>query len=579
MSALPSTTSGPNRDEHLARLLAELSERARQGQPADVEVVARDHPDLAVELRELWAAAQFAEEFARPRTLSRLPTLPANRLVVPPSDPSLAGRSFGDFEVLEKIGQGGMGVVFKARQKSLDRVVALKTILRGAHASPADLARFQVEAEALADLEHPSIVPVYGVGEHDGLAWLAMRYVEGQTLTALLSRGPLRARQAATLLAAIARAVDFAHEHGILHRDLKPSNILLDGEGRPHVTDFGLAKRVASTGCQSAEGLAAHTGLTQTGAVMGTPAYMAPEQVSGSRGTPSPASDVYSLGIILYEMLTGRPPFQAPTPIEVWLRVLDQDPVPPGVLNPKVDPDLELICLKCIQKLPELRYPSAAQLAADLEAYLAGEELSVRRTRLADVPKLFSRLLRETHHAVVLENWGVLWMMHSLKILLQCVITTVMAWGGVRNPLWYLLLWGGGLMVWGSVFWHLRKRAGPILFVERQVAHVWGAAILGTISVFVLEMLLDMPVLTLAPMLAVIAGITFVVKAGMLTGAFYVQAAAQFLITVPMALWPDYGVLLFGLVTAGCFFVPGLYYHRQRLRTLKEAEPTGEPGA
>jgi serine/threonine-protein kinase len=424
-----------------------------------------------------------------------------------------------------------------------------------------------------------------------------MRYVEGHTLAALLARGPLRQREAARLLAAIARAVDFAHQRGILHRDLKPSNILLQRKTQisksksqapgdavddcdlrfeicdlePVVTDFGLAKRVASPGCQPGDG-----GLTQTGAVLGTPAYMAPEQVSGSRGTPSPASDVYSLGIILYEMLTGRPPFQAPTPIEVWLRVLDQDPVRPGVLNPKVDPDLELICLKCIQKFPELRYQSAAALAADLEAYLAGEELSVRRTRLADVPQLFSRLLRDTHHAVVLENWGVLWMMHSVKILLQCVITTVMAWNGVTTPWWYLLLWGGGLMTWGAVFWHLRKRAGPILFVERQVAHVWGAAILGTISVFVLEMLLGLPVLRLAPMLAVIAGITFVVKAGMLTGAFYVQAAAEFLIALPMALWPDYGILLFGLVTAGCFFVPGLYYRRQRLRTQKEAATSQE---
>ena len=569
MSALPLTTSGPNRDERLARLLAELTENARQGQPADVEVVARDHPDLAVELRELWAAAQFAEEFARPRSpahrtlrsgLGRSPVLSA---------PSLTGRSFGDFELLEEIGRGGMGVVYKAVQRSLGRVVALKTILRGEQARPADVARFQVEAESLAHLDHPHIVGVYAAGEHDGQAWFSMRYVEGETLTALLSRGPLRARDAASLLAVIARAVDFAHERGILHRDLKPSNILIDREGRPHVTDFGLAKRVRAT-----EREAAWTGLTHSGAIVGTPAYMAPEQVSGSRGKPSPASDVYSLGVILYEMLTGRPPFQAPTPVDTLLLVLDQDPVRPGLLNPKVDPDLELICLKCIQKEPELRYASAALLAADLEAYLAGEQLSVRRTRLADVGQLFGRLFRETHHAVVLENWGVLWMCHSLKIFLQCVITTVMAWQGVTNPLWYLLLWGGGLVVWGGIFWHLRKRAGPVLFIERQVAHVWAAAILGTISVFVLEILLRRPVLELAPMLAVIAGITFIVKAGMLTGAFYVQAVSQFLITIPMALFPDYGILLFGVVTAFGFFIPGLHYRRQRLRSLQAQRDT-----
>jgi serine/threonine-protein kinase len=582
MSALPSTTTGPDRDERLARLLLELSERAGRGEAADVEEVARDHPDLAVELRELWAAAQFAEEFARPRTLARRTTIPPNAPAgrgadaTPCADPGLAGRSFGDFDLLEEIGRGGMGVVYKAWQKSLGRVVALKTILRGEQATPADVARFQVEAEALAHLDHPNIVPIYGASDTDGQAWFSMRYVEGQTLTALLSRGPLRAGDAARLLAAIARAVDFAHGRGILHRDLKPSNILLDREGRPHVTDFGLAKRVQTqeSPVATAPGGAAWTTLTHSGGIVGTPAYMAPEQVSGSRGTPSPASDVYSLGVILYEMLTGRPPFQAPTPVDTLLMVLDQDPVRPGMLNPKVDPDLELICLKCIQKEPELRYASAAQLAADLEAYLAGEQLSIRETRLADVGQLFARMFRETHHAVVLENWGVLWMCHSLKIFLQCVITAVMAWLGVRNPLWYLLLWGGGLMVWGAIFWRLRKRAGPVLFVERQVAHVWAAAILATISVFILEMLLKQPVLKLAPMLAVIAGITFVVKAGMLTGAFYVQAASQFLITIPMALFaaagfPEYGILLFGVVTAVGFFIPGLHYCRQRLRTLQ----------
>ena len=239
------------------------------------------------------------------------------------------------------------------------------------------------------------------------------------------------------------------------------------------------------------------------------------------------------------------------------------------MLNPKVDPDLELICLKCIQKEPELRYPSADDLARDLEAYLHNEQLSVRRTRLTDVGQFFSRMLRETHHAVVLENWGLLWMAHSVTILSQCVLTTILAWSGVSNPLVYLGLWGGGLMAWGPLFWKWRKRAGPVLFIERQVAHVWAAAIVATISVFVIEMLLSLPVLTLAPLLAVIAGMTFAVKAGMLSGSFYLSAAAEFAIAVPMARYPDYGPLLFGLVTAVCFFIPGLKYYRQRQRSLR----------
>src|SRR5262249_45847650 len=213
-------------------------------------------------------------------------------------------KTFGDFELLEELGRGGMGVVYKAWQKSLGRQVALKMILRGEHASSGDVARFRVEAQAAAHLEHPNIVPVYAAGEHDGQAYFCMRYVEGQTLAEVLARGPMRPRDAASLLVAIARAVDFAHQRGIIHRDLKPSNILLDKEGEPHVTDFGLAKRVQGP---------AGGGLTLTGAIIGTPAYMAPEQISGHRGTPGSASDIYSLGVILYEMITGRPPFQAPT--------------------------------------------------------------------------------------------------------------------------------------------------------------------------------------------------------------------------------------------------------------------------
>ncbi len=211
-------------------------------------------------------------------------------------------------------------------------------------------------------------------------------------------------------------------------------------------------------------------------------------------------------------------------------------------------------------------------MAVDLEAYLTGEALSVRSGRLASV---FNRTFRATPHAVVMENFGLLWMMHSVKILLLCGLTTWMACHDVDNPLWYLLLWGCGLIFWGMIFWRLRKRAGPVLFIERQVAHVWGAAIVATIGVFVVEMLLKEKVLSLAPMLALIAGITFAVKASTLSGSFYFSAAAEFLTAVPMALppfYPRYGILLFGVVTAVCFFVPGLKYHLQRLRSRKGEE-------
>jgi serine/threonine-protein kinase len=460
-----------------------------------------------------------------------------------------------------------MGIVYKARQRSLNRLVALKMILRGDLATPEDRARFRTEAQALAHLDHPHIVPVHDSGEIDGQAYFSMRYVEGRTLADLLAAGPLRPHDAIRYLAPVCRAVHYAHERGVLHRDLKPSNILLDADGQPQVTDFGLAKRVS----------AGEVGLTRSGAVVGTPSYMAPEQVSGSRGTPSPASDVYSLGVILYELLTGRPPFQAATPVDTMLLVLDQDPVRPRLLNPKVDPDLELICLKCLQKEPELRYGSAAALAADLEAFLAGEAPKVRGVRLRDLAGLFTRLFRETPNAVVLENWGLLWMAHSGMILLMCLLTGWMKWvARIEEPGWYLLLWGGGLMAWGPFFWSLRKRSGPVLFVERQIAHVWAAAVVAVVSVFVVEMLLDRPVLSLSPILALIGGMVFTVKGGMLSGSFYVPAAVLFLTAVPMALWPHYAQVIFGVVSAACYFVPGLKYHRQRLRSLRAQEDGGE---
>src|SRR5262249_28189120 len=216
---------------------------------------------------------------------------------------------------------------------------------------------------------------------------------------------------------------------------------------------------------------------------------------------------------------------------------------------PKIDPDLELVCLKCLEKRPEHRYRTAGALAADLEAYLKSEPVSARISSLA---YFLSRLLRETHHAPVLENWGVLWMWHSLQIFLLCAVTNWMLWQGYRDHLPYLALWSVGLITWGSIFWWLRRRGGPVLFIERQIAHAWAAGIIASIAVFVVEWLLapQVSVLTLSPILAVFAGMVFVVKAGMLSGGFYVPAMALFLTAIPMALFPQVGPLLFGAVSA-----------------------------
>lgn len=271
-----------------------------------------------------------------------------------------------DYEFISEIARGGMGVVFKARQRSLNRLVALKMILGGQLATSADVARFRTEAEAAAHLQHPNIVAIYEVGETGGHHFFSMQYVAGRSLSEVIRDKPPQASEAAQCLRTIALAVEYAHEQGILHRDLKPSNVLIDDRGAPHLTDFGVAKQ-----------LRADSQLTATGAVIGTPSYMPPEQASGSKGLGRTA-DVYSLGAILYELLTGRPPFTAQWPADVLMQVLTVEPLSPRVLNPSAPVDLATICLKCLEKDPGRRYPTAAALAADLDRWLKGQPIEAR---------------------------------------------------------------------------------------------------------------------------------------------------------------------------------------------------------
>jgi hypothetical protein len=552
-----------DQDALLAQLLVTLTEQVNRGEPVPLDAVCREHPQVATELRQLWGAVLLADAAG-----SHAPPLAELDSSIDPAARESNGRGvaplmlpcrFGDYELLEEIGRGGMGVVYRARQLGLNREVAIKMILRGSLASSVDVERFQAEAEAAARLDHPSIVPVYDVGQHEGRPYFCMKYLPGETLAQRLMQGPLAAREAALLLKQVARAIQVAHEHGILHRDLKPSNILLDDNLQPHVTDFGLAKRQSD-----------RAALTKTGAVLGTPAYMAPEQAAGARGEVGPASDVYSLGCILYHMLTGRPPFQAETPVDTLLMVLEQDPVPPRALHPKVDRDLEMIALRCLQKPADLRYPTAAALADDLEAYLSDEPISARSGRFGQV---LARMFRETHHAHVLENWGLLWMWHSLVLLIVCFLTNLLYVRGVENRLEYIALWTVALWTWAGVFWILRRRMGPVLFVERQIAHAWFSSMVGIAALFPLEWWLDLPVLTLSPMLGVITSMVFLVKAGILSGAFYLQSVALLATSIPMALYPPIAHILFGVVSAACFFFPGLKYYRQRMLTSSDSLP------
>jgi serine/threonine-protein kinase len=273
----------------------------------------------------------------------------------------------GDYELLEPLARGGMGIVYRARHRRLGREVALKMLVCGELASEAELHRFRAETEAAARLDHPNIVPIYEVGEHDGCPFFTMKLMEGGNLAEHLERFRGNPRRAAEVLMALARAVHHGHQRGILHRDLKPANVLLDGSGRPHVADFGVARHLDE-----------EAAYTRSGVVVGTPSYMAPEQAAGHSRHLTTAADLYGLGAILYELLTGRPPFMAESSAQVLRRVLETDPLPPRQLDARIDRDLETICLKCLEKNPEGRYRSAQELAEELERYLRGEHIQAR---------------------------------------------------------------------------------------------------------------------------------------------------------------------------------------------------------
>jgi len=415
-------------ETQLRQATAELGRRLRAGEACTAEGLFAQFPDLAerddaaVELiyaefvlREELGPPPAADWPARfPRWRSRLERLlevhkalhakgDAESAVpletpLPQAAPRLAGagtdaEAARGYEILEEIGRGGMGVVYKARQRGLNRLVALKMVLAGDHAGPAELARFRTEAESAARLKHPGIVEIYEIGALNGHSFLALEYVDGPTLAQRLVGGALNPNDAATLIAHLAGAIQHAHERGVIHRDLKPSNILLVSGGvvsgelsatttrhspftthQPKITDFGLAKQLLPLSDLVAGD------ATRTGAVLGTPGYMAPEQAAGRGSAVRPAADIYALGAILYEALTGRPPFQGESPLDTLEQVRTQEPLPPRQLRPKLPKDLETVCLKCLQKEPHKRYATAGELEDDLGRYLRGESVRARPT-------------------------------------------------------------------------------------------------------------------------------------------------------------------------------------------------------
>jgi serine/threonine protein kinase len=396
--------------DRLLELIVQWEELRQQGRSATVEELCPDDAQLQALLRQ---------RLARRQRLQTALDLPGSTHQDPGAGPAPLPVIAG-YEIGEVLGRGGMGLVFRAVQKALKRTVALKIIVSGAHAGAAERARFRTEAEAVARLHHPGIVQIYEVGEQAGCPYLALEFVSGGSLAAQLNGTPVPPRRAAQLLLDVARAVQHAHEQGIVHRDLTPANVLLTGAGAAKIVDFGLAKLLGS-----------EQRHTHTGAVLGSPSYMAPEQAAGQVRLIGPATDVYALGAILYELLTGRPPFVGASFLETLDQVRTHDPAPPQVLQPKVSDDLAAICLKCLEKAPADRYPTAAALADDLDRFLRGESIAARKQTL------WNQAVRLLRHSQLDVNWGswatLTFRLAPVPILAQVVLFVVL-WDRPEYP-------------------------------------------------------------------------------------------------------------------------------------------------
>jgi serine/threonine protein kinase/WD40 repeat protein len=350
----------PGGEAQLEAVIAHYIQACEMGAPLDRRRLLREHPQWADELREFFKQRDRMHRMAEP-------IREFGESLLAEVEPGQRIRYVGNYELLEVIARGGMGIVYKARQESLGRIVAVKMIGMGQFATDEDVQRFQGEAEAAAGLQHPNIVSIHEVGQHDGWHYFSMDYVAGQPLSALLRENLPPARKAAAYVRQMAEAIHYAHQQGTLHRDLKPSNVIIDEHDQVRITDFGLAMRVEGD-----------SELTRTGQVLGTPSYMPPEQALSKRSLIGPASDVYALGAVLYECLTGRPPFRADSVVETIQQVVHNEPAPPRILNPIVPRDLETICLKCLEKEPARRYGSALELAEDLNRFLTGVPIHAR---------------------------------------------------------------------------------------------------------------------------------------------------------------------------------------------------------
>jgi len=485
----------------------------------------------------------------------------------------------GGYEILGVLGRGGMGVVYRARQTRLSRLVALKMILAGKHADAEHRARFHTEAEAVARLQHPHIVQIYDVGEHDGLPYFCLEFVAGGSLDQKLNGTPLPSRRAAHLVETLARAMHAAHQQGIVHRDLKPSNVLLapsdpfhgvklenssdeSGYFEPKISDFGLAKKLDD-----------RRGQTQSGAIIGTPEYMSPEQAGSKKSQIGPATDIYALGAILYELLTGRPPFLAETPLDTLMEVLEQEPAPPRLINTKVDRDIETICMKCLEKDPADRYASALALAEDLRRSRQGEPITARSFNVFD---RLGRTLERSRHAIEFYSYANLLHFFAAIILLVEMVVHLL----VHTGQWVFLLpltRVCQLCLMGLVLWrHRSARSGPASASEQQMWSIWigyaaTCTLLGLTGRLINGLAIEWE-LTLYPSLAAVTGLIFFIMGSNYWGRCYAFGVAFFALALLMAWRIQLAPLAFGALWAGSLVTIGRHLQRLGARAAHKTQ-------
>ncbi len=524
-------------------LMLDLEYRDRNGGQLHQEDFARAFPDHASMIQNLFCPTET-------RTQSLKQTGHNPGAILPHGD---AGTDFADYEIIEEINRGGMGVVYKARQKSLNRIVALKMILHGHLANDEEVQRFRKEARAAGALDHPGIVAVHEIGIHQNLHYFSMAYVDGPSMQKLTADNPMPSRAAAELVLKIVVALAFAHDHGVVHRDLKPSNILVDSAGEPRIADFGMAKNMFDDAL-----------LTRTGQVMGTPAFMSPEQASGRVDLVGATSDIYSTGAIIYQALTGRPPFQGDTPFEIVRQVREVSPAKLRFFDKRISRELELICLKCLEKDPQQRYFDAHELKDDLNRYLKGEAVLVsRKNPIQRVGGQLRYYLDEKHF----QGWGGAFISFGIVIFVAHLVTSLLFVMDVRPTqcYWIPRVVEVGLLLVLLYAFH------PQIFPRNPNERVlWSLFIGYLLATFFIALTIqfrgDLDLLDAYPFSSVCAAVCFSVMGARFWGGNYCVAAAFFLIAPAFHLFGNWAPAAYGLVWLATSLTNGIKYWRPPVR-------------